>query len=316
LDLAGQLIGRFYPGIFNYVPLVRFLVRIKNQPGGTAGGIWRCACRGLLAVADLGSKYLFDNVSRHSFFILLGSAGLVAGIAALFLLPPAQNQVISSQIQPDQTLPPTLRLLWFGFRLSDFASLAGLLVYVEGVAWTIVRQWSLFRRTFLRLLAVFFPLGIVLIGGVIANLAVSAASPVSSFNQLPRLSSKSLIALDQGSNTFLRNIRVYTILFENYPGWVMVAPAKLVGHLGLNSMGKLTRWGRIGSLVTADYSPVLTAGEMNDLLALKNVVVDNGEGLHYIVVLENDPNRKICLRTYKKTVFVVPVSFSPICESK
>jgi hypothetical protein len=200
--------------------------------------------------------------------------------------------------------------------MSDFVSLAGLLLFGEVILSAIVSHWRLIIRVIPRLSAVIFPFGMALVICLIANLVFSATDNVGAFNQLKPLSSNGLIALDEGSKTFLFNIRVYTVFFEHYPGWTLVTPAELLSQLRLNASGKLQRWGRIGSIVTADYPAALSDQEMRTLLALKNVTVENGAGLHYIAILEDDASRKICFRTYDKDVFVVPVSLSPICGNK
>jgi len=205
-----------------------------------------------------------------------------------------------------------MRLLSTGLKLSDFASLAGLFFFGGMILSTAVSRWGLISRVFPRLLAVFFPLGAVLLLGLLANLVIPAPDQAGMSSRLKPLSSNGLLALDAA----LRNIRVDTIFFENYPGWTLVAPADLMDKLKINISGELITYGRVGSIVTMNYPADLSEQEMKELRPLKNVDVDNGSDLHYIAILANDPDKKICLRKYENEVFIVPVSLSPICENK
>jgi hypothetical protein len=263
-----------------------------------------------------GAEIVFDRISRARFYLLLGVAVVVAGAVAQVVLPSTQNRLISAQIPVGASLTSTTRLLWMALKLSDFASVAGLL-FIGEVAFSILAsRWKYILPIIPRWSAVFFPLGLLLFVGVISNLVISATGKLGALNNLAPLSANGLIALDEGSNTFLENIRVYTILFEHYQGWTLITPADLLKKLDFEAGGKLKSWGRIKSIVTVDYPAALTNQEMNDLLALKNVNVENGTGLHYVAILEDDASRKICFRTFQETVFIVPLSLSPVCESK
>jgi len=263
-----------------------------------------------------GSIIRFVKISRRKIYLFIGAAVVVAAAVALFVLPPSQNSLISSQTKPDGLISSPLRLLWIGLRLSDFASLAVLLFLGEVILSTMVNAWGLILPVLPRLSPVLFPLVLILLASVVANVVISATDSVGMLHQLTPLSSNGMIALDEGSNTFLKNIRVYTILFENFEGWTLITPRALSDKLEINSASKLRRWGRVGSVVTYDYPTDLSSQAEKDLLALKNVTVENGEGVQYIAILVNDPNRKICFRTYEDIVFIVPVSLSPICEHK
>jgi hypothetical protein len=206
--------------------------------------------------------------------------------------------------------------LSLGLKLSDFVNLAGLLLISEAAFSILASCWRSILPIIPRWLAVFFPLGMLLFVGILANVVISATGNLGTLNRLTPLPSNGLIALDEGSYTFLENIRVYTVLFEHYQGWTVVAPADLLNKLDIDSGGKLKTWGRIKSIVNVDYPAALSDQEMNNLLTLKNVNVENGLGLHYTAILESDSSQKICFRTYKDTVFIVPVSLSPVCESK
>jgi hypothetical protein len=259
-----------------------------------------------------GFGFLFENLSLRRFYIFLAAAVVIAGGVVLFVLPAFVNALISSQAQPAGTLTTTLKLLSTALTLSDFVSLAGLLFFAALFLSTVVSRWKLVSRAGPRLLAVFFPLGILLLVCVAANVVLGTMDKGGTYPPLAPVSSNSLLSLDAS----LPNIRVYTVFFENYAGWTLVAPANLVSKLKINASGELKTYGRIGSIINADYPADLTDQEMQDLLALKNIDVDNGSGLHYIAILKGDPNRKICLRKYGNDVFVVPVSLSPICGSK
>jgi len=207
-------------------------------------------------------------------------------------------------------------ILWIGLKLSDFLNLTGLLLIGEITVSILASRWKLILPIIPRWLAVFFPLGMLLLVGIAANLAISAKGKLGTLNNLAPLPANGLIALDEGSNTFYENIRVYTILFENYQGWTLITPADLLKKLDIGADGKLKRWGRLAAVENFDYPTDLSMQEMQNLLALKNVNVENGTGLEYIAILEGDSNQKICLRTYVNNVFIVPVSLSPVCESK
>jgi hypothetical protein len=258
------------------------------------------------------SAALFANISRQRLYLFLGAAAVIAGAFGLLVLPPSQNALFSGHAQPGETLTTTMRLLSIGLKLSDFASLAGLFFFGEMILSKAVSCWGLITGVFPRLLAVFFPLGAVLLIGLLANLIIPAPDQAGMSSRLKPLSSNDLLAVDAA----LRNIRVDTIFFENYAGWTLVAPADLLDKLKINISGELISYGRIGSIVTMDYPADLSDQEMKELRALKNVDVDNGSDLHYIAILENDANKKICLRTHKNEVFIVPISFSPICENR
>jgi hypothetical protein len=267
-------------------------------------------------VLKIGRGIFLKSISWARFYLFLGAALVIAGAVALVFLSSTQDRLIDSQIKMGGSLTTILRLLWVGLKLSDFVSMAGLLLIGEIIFSNLVSGWRLILPIITRGLAVFFPFGLLLFVGVCTNLVISATGNLGTLNKLSPLSGNGLIALDEGSTTYLENIRVYTILFEHYQGWVLIAPADLLNMLNLDADGKLKTWGRISSIVAVDYPAALSGQEMNDLLALKNENVENGTGLHYIAILEGDANRKICLRTYKENVFVVPVSLSPICESR
>ena len=258
------------------------------------------------------SGSLITNISKQRLYLFLGAGAVIAGVLGLWVLSPFQNSLFSGQAQPGEPLPTTVRLLSTGLKLSDFASLAVLFFFVAMILSTAVSRWGLISRVFPRLLAVFFPLGAVLLIGLLANLVIPAPDQAGMSSRLKPLSSNGLLALDAA----LRNIRVDTIFFENYPGWTLVAPADLMDKLKINISGELITYGRVGSIVTMNYPADLSEQEMKELRPLKNVDVDNGSDLHYIAILANDPDKKICLRKYENEVFIVPVSLSPICENK
>jgi hypothetical protein len=263
-----------------------------------------------------GSGIFLKEVSRPRFYLFLGASLVIAGVITLVVLPSSQNRLISSLISGNATLTASTRVLWIGLKLSDFICLAGLLLIVEIALSILAGRWKWLLPIISRWLAVFFPLGLLMFAGVVANLTISATGKLGTLNKLTLLPENGLIALDEGSNTYSENIRVYTILFKNYQGWTLVTPVDLVDKLDIDAGGRLKSWGRIGSIVTVNYPTELSDQEMKDLLALKNVNEENGSGLHYVAILEDDSARKICFRTHKETVFIVPVSLSPVCESR
>jgi hypothetical protein len=263
-----------------------------------------------------GTGKFLENISLRRVYLFLAAAVVIAGVITLVGLPLSQNSLISGQTQTDGTLTPTTRLLWMGLKLADFTSLVSLVFIGEVLLSLLSGCWKSLLPVIQHGLAVFFPVGLLLGVGVVANVAISVTGQLGTLNKLTPLSANGLIALDEGSNTFMENIRVYTILFEHYQDWTLVTPADLLQKLEINAGGRLKRWGRIKSIMTVDYPAALSDQEKNDMLALKHVNVENGLGLHYIAVLEDDSTRKICFRTYQKIIFIVPVSLSPICESR
>jgi hypothetical protein len=265
-------------------------------------------------------KYAFGilpgRISRARLYWLIGAAVAAAGAVGLLVLPATQNRLIAAQMPAGAALTSALRLLWVALKLSDFASLAGLFLIGEVTFSILAGRWKLILPVMRGGLAVFFPVGLLLLVGVLSNLAISATSQLGALNKLSPLPANDLIALDEGSNTFSENIRVYAVFFENYPGWTLVTPAALLDKLDVDAGGRLKSWGRIKTIFTFDYPAALSDREMKNLLAYKNVNVENGSGLHYIAILEKDASRKVCFRTYQGSVFVVPVSLSPVCESK
>ena len=263
-----------------------------------------------------GAEIVFERISRARFYFLLGVAVVVAGAVGLLVLPAPQKRLVAAQIPAGAGLTSTTHLLWMALKLSDFVSVAGLFLIGEGMLSILASRWKLILPVIPRGLAVFVPLGLLSLVGVLANLVISATGQLGALNKLSPLPANGLIALDEGSNTFSENIRVYAVFFENYQGWTLVTPAALLDKLDVDAGGRLKSWGRIKTIVTFDYPAALSAQEMKNLLAYKNVNVENGEGLHYIAILENDASRKVCFRTYQGSVIVVPLSLSPVCESK
>jgi hypothetical protein len=256
------------------------------------------------------------RISRARFYLFLGVAVAVAGAVGLVVLPSTQNPLISAQIPASAGPTSTMRLLWMALKLSDFASVAGLFLIGEVTLSILASRLMVILPVIPRGLAVFFPLGLLLLVGVLSNLVISATGQLGALNKLSPLPANGLIALDEGSNTFSENIRVYAVFLENFQGWTLVTPADLLDKLDVDAGGRLKSWGRIKTIVTVDYPAALSDQEMNNLLDYKNVNVDNGTGLHYVAILKDDPSHEICFRTYKATVFVVPVSLSPVCVSK
>jgi hypothetical protein len=262
-----------------------------------------------------GSGPFFEKISRRRFYLYLGAAVVIGGAAALFVLPLSQNSLITQQAQQGGALTPTVRFLWIGLKLADFASLTGLLVVSAAIFTTVVNRWGAITRFLQKMVFVSPVLVIVLIACLATNLYISASDKEGTLHQLKPLPSNSLLSL-VWTKAYMKKARGYTILFENYPGWTLVAPIDLLEKMGINKTDKLQRWGRLGSVVNADYPTDLSIRDVQGLLALKNVHVDNGAGLQYVAILEGDSNRNICLRTYKNNVFIVPVSLSPVCVSK
>jgi len=259
-----------------------------------------------------GYGILFGKLSRKKFYWYLGVALVIAGTAALFGLPPLQNSLIPQQ---GGNLTTIMRFMAAGLRVADFISLAGLLLPGEALLTTIVNNWGPITGFIHKAATVSPALGIVLVFCVLANLYVSVKDKEGSLRQLKPLPSNSLLSL-VWTKAYMEKARGYTLFFEHYPGWTLVAPAGLLDKMGINAADKLVRWGRLVSVVNADYPTGLSRQEMQDLLALRNVNIENGSGLQYIAILEEDSDRNICLRTYKNNVLIVPVSLSPICESK
>jgi hypothetical protein len=254
-----------------------------------------------------GSGYFSEKFNRRRFFLYLGAALVIAGAATFFIIP--------QQALPVRSLTTGIQILWTALKLADFVSLVGLLLFSGAILITIVSHWAGICRFFHRTAAASPTLGVVLVFCLFANLYISATDKAGTLHQLKPLPSNNLISL-VWSKTYMTKARGYTLLFEQYQGWTLIAPAALLKKMKIDDTNALMRWGRLGTVVTADYLTNLSLQEMNDLLVLKNVKVQNGSGLQYIAVLEGDANRKICLRTYVKKVFFVPVALSPICESK
>jgi hypothetical protein len=255
------------------------------------------------------------KISWRQFYAYLGAALVVAGAAAVFVLPLAQNPLILQQAQAGGTLTTITRFLWMGLKLTDFVSLAGLLLIVEITLSVIVSHWGSILHFIRREASVSPAMGIVLVFCLLANLYFSTTDKQGTLRHLKPLPSNSLLSL-VWTKGYMKKARGYTLLFENYPGWTLVAPGSLLQKMGINDTDGLKRWGRLGSVVTVDYPTDLSKQEMQALSVLKRVTVENGSGLHYIAILQGDTNRNICLRTYKNDVFMVPVSLSPVCEGR
>jgi hypothetical protein len=209
-----------------------------------------------------------------------------------------------------------MRWMWISLRLADFVSLVCVLLLVEVILSLNENQ----RGSILRLIhgktTVSPALGIVLIFCLSANLYISVKDKTGVLHHMKPLSSNSLLSVVWNQPLYMAKARGYTILFEHYQGWTLVAPARLLEKMAINQSEELQRWGRLGKVVTADYPTVLSEQEMQALLALKKVNVNNESGLRYTAILVGDSSHKVCLRTYTNRIFFVPVSLSPICESK
>ena len=255
-----------------------------------------------------GFKFLNELVTPKWIILDSGIAlvgALVLTIVFSFLYTNLQTQ--SSQI---------ISRFWLvGLYFSDFLSLASLLFTLGLILiFIITRKYDLARIP--QLFPLIFPLPLILFICILCNLVVASNDPLSTFNQLVRLPSNSLIGLDQGSRTFKENIRVDAVFFKHYAGWTLIAPKDLLLDLRLNRDVTLLRWGRIASINFAAYPVELSDDEMKDLLSRPAEKVENGLGQRYVAILENDPNHQVCLRVNADLIFIVPVSLSPVCQNR
>jgi hypothetical protein len=258
-----------------------------------------------------GSGFFSEKKSGRKFYFILGTAVLIAGAAAVFVLPLSQISLIPQS--PQTTI---MRWMWIGLRLADFVSLVCVLLLVEVILSLNENQRGSILRLIYGKTTVSPALGIVLIFCLSANLYISVKDKTGVLHHMKPLSSNSLLSVVWNQPLYMAKARGYTILFEHYQGWTLVAPARLLEKMAINQSEELQRWGRLGKVVTADYPTVLSEQEMQALLALKKVNVNNESGLRYTAILVGDSSHKVCLRTYTNRIFFVPVSLSPICESK
>jgi len=267
-------------------------------------------------IVKWGTGFLLENLPSTIFYSCLAAALIIAGVLWWILNPSFENPLISSQAEQAGAQTLTARLWLIGLELSDFVNLTVILFLGELAISSTVRNWQTVVRIIPKLFPLFSPLVLILWLSVILNLGLLITTNQGLTNKLTKLPSNSLIGLDEGSRTFRQNIRVYTVFFTYYPGWTLYVSQDLSGKLRLNYDNLLTRWGRIAAIESVSYPYQISEQEVHDLASYKQVNVENGTGLRYIAILEEEPSHKICLRRNGNFIYIIPISLSPVCESR
>ena len=183
-----------------------------------------------------------------------------------------------------------IRYPWVGL------SLIGLAIFLLGSS-------LVYRRIIVRLGALLFAL--LLFSGIILNLTSFENLIQQSLVPWQRLSTNGLLAI---SKAYRYSRGLYMVINELYPGRKLITAPGLLTEWSIGLL-TLQNWGQLEQIVTRQYDPKLSEGEVQEILAYdysEAQLFNNGELFTYILVGGSSPGGEIILAEFDKLRFILP----------